>query len=109
MCEPPFLEVIEHGVILGACYIFLFFILLDENLRHEFTTWCGNTTYTHYVYIIFIAVAICLCIIQAGNLSDDCADYTYTMYAFAFNYCILLCCMGVSWLLTVCKHEKSLI
>lgn len=109
MCDPPFQYVIEHGIIVGACYLFFFFILLDEKLRHEFTTWCFNQTFTHCVYLVFVAVAFCVCIVQADSLSEDCSDYIYTLYAFAFNYFILLSCIYVSWLLTVCKHENSLI
>ncbi len=109
MCDPPFQDVIEQGLIVGACYVFLFFILLDEKLRHEFTTWCVNTTYTHCVYLVFLGVAFCLCIIQADRLPEDCSDYMYTLYAFAFNYFILLSCTYVSWLLSVCEREDSLI
>ena len=108
MCA-PFGELMEMGTILGACYVVFFLYIMNPSTRVEFTTWCENTTYTHICYELFLIVACSLCVTLGTQLPRECTDFTYTFYAFAFNYTILMCCVFMSWIMDICSRTGTYI
>lgn len=103
MCQSHYPEVVEMGVILGACfYVFLIYII-NEDTRKEFTTWCVNTTYTHLAYLLFLAVALALWVSMSSQV--ECSDLKYTLLAFGGAHCFLMLCVWISWLVDIWEEN----